>query len=90
MIKPLNKSRRCQVTGFQKQNKSIDTYGSIKVEHIVICDRVDNRQVLAMVLANVRGLGDRDSRILIWVHSEHVSGRTRRMHRDEQHNLAGV
>ena len=62
----------------------------MKAESIVTCDRAEDRQVLAMMLSDARGLGDGDSKILMWVHSECVSGRTRRMHRDEQCNLAGV
>ena len=62
----------------------------MKVESVVTHDTKDDRQVLATVLSDVRELGDRDSRILIWVYSECMSGRTHRTHRDKWHNLAGV
>ena len=74
----------------QKRNKTVDTYGSMKVESIVTRGMKNDRQVLAIVLSDIRGLGDGDSGILMWVHSGRVSDGARRMRRDERRDLVGV
>ena len=47
--------------GSMKAEQSIDTYGNMKAERIVTRDKAEDRQVLATMLSDVRGLGDEDS-----------------------------